>query len=306
MWGSRKGAARPTYRLIAIRHIIVMTDINSKKELTSILDSKLISATLYNVKVVDCGSYSQIYIYENKKLRRKKEKSPELELKKYKVESIVQSTTKPENDICIQPNIEFRNIIRSKLECQRLAKSNINDWQTFITLTFEENIQDIKTANKRFKYFIDKIRRIKSDLKYLCIPEFQRRGAVHYHMLSNISVNDNTLIYSQKDNPQFKHIKFWKEGFDSIEVMRGDVKKIIGYISKYMTKEIDNRLFGHRRYFYSQNLQHPKVSYINKDNLKEYEFYKKTIQDANLVYNNNYTNPYDNTEVIFLEYLKNI
>lgn len=283
-----------------------MTDINSKKELTSILDSKLISATLYNVKVVDCGSYSQIYIYENKKLRRKKEKSPELELKKYKVESIVQSTTKPENDICIQPNIEFRNIIRSKLECQRLAKSNINDWQTFITLTFEENIQDIKTANKRFKYFIDKIRRIKSDLKYLCIPEFQRRGAVHYHMLSNISVNDNTLIYSQKDNPQFKHIKFWKEGFDSIEVMRGDVKKIIGYISKYMTKEIDNRLFGHRRYFYSQNLQHPKVSYINKDNLKEYEFYKKTIQDANLVYNNNYTNPYDNTEVIFLEYLKNI
>ena len=282
-----------------------MEDVNSKNELTSILDSKLISATLYDIKIVDCGSYLQVYIYENKRLRRKKEKSPELELKRYKVENMVQSATKMEKDIELQPNIEFRNIMRSKLECQRIAKANIDDWKTFITLTFEENIQDVKVANKRFKYFIDKVRRVKPNLKYLCITEFQKRGAIHYHMLSNISIKDKTLIYSQEDNPKYKHIKFWNEGFDSIEVMKGDVKKIIGYISKYMTKDIDNRLFSHRRYFYSQNLQQPKVNYINKDNLKELDFYKKIIQDANLVYNDKYINPYDNTEVIFLEYLKN-
>ena len=282
-----------------------MNEVKSKNELTSILDSKLISATLYDIKIVDCGSYLQVYIYENKRLRRKKEKSPELELKRYKVENMVQSATKMEKDIELQPNIEFRNIMRSKLECQRIAKANINEWQTFITLTFAENIQDVKVANKRFKYFIDKVRRVKPDLKYLCITEFQKRGAIHYHMLSNINIKDSSLIYSQEDNPKFKHIKFWNEGFDSIEIMKGDVKKIIGYISKYMTKNIDNRLFSHRRYFYSQNLQQPKVNYINKDNLKEIDFYKKIIQDANLVYNDKYINPYDNTEVIFLEYLKN-
>lgn len=281
-----------------------MNEVKSKNELTSILDSKLISATLYDIKIVNCGDYSQVYIYDNKKLRKKTEKSQELELKKYKVESMLESTNKTK-DLILEPIIETRNIIRSKLECQRIAKANINEWQTFITLTFAENIQDVKVANNRFKYFIDKVRRVKPDLKYLCITEFQKRGAIHYHMLSNINIKDSSLIYSQEDNPKFKHIKFWNEGFDSIEIMKGDVKKIIGYISKYMTKNIDNRLFSHRRYFYSQNLQQPKVNYINKDNLKELDFYKKIIQDANLVYNDKYINPYDNTEVIFLEYLKN-
>ena len=238
-----------------------MNEVKSKNELTSILDSKLISATLYDIKIVNCGDYSQVYIYDNKKLRKKTEKSQELELKKYKVESMLESTNKTK-DLILEPIIETRNIIRSKLECQRIAKANINEWQTFITLTFAENIQDVKVANKRFKYFIDKVRRVKPDLKYLCITEFQKRGAIHYHMLSNINIKDSSLIYSQEDNPKFKHIKFWNEGFDSIEIMKGDVKKIIGYISKYMTKNIDNRLFSHRRYFYSQNLQQPKVNYI--------------------------------------------
>lgn len=280
-----------------------MNDVKSKNELTSILDSKLISATLYDIKIVNCGDYSQVYIYDNKKLRKKTEKSPELELKKHKVESMLESTNKT-TDLKLEPIIETRNIIRSKLECQRIAKANINEWQTFITLTFADNIQDVKVANKRFKYFIDKVRRVKPDLKYLCITEFQKRGAIHYHMLSNINIKDNSLIYSQEGNPKFKHIKFWNEGFDSIEVMKGDVKKIIGYISKYMTKDIDNRLFSHRRYFYSQNLQQPKASFVDLSKELDKDFYKKIIQDKDLIYQNEYVNPYDNCKVTFLEYLK--
>lgn len=64
------------------------------------------------------------------------------------------------NDL-IENKIELRNIIRSKLTCQRIAKSNTDKWETFITLTFEDNITEIKTANKKFRYFIDKVRRIK-------------------------------------------------------------------------------------------------------------------------------------------------
>ena len=48
-----------------------MNEVKSKNELTSILDSKLISATLYDIKIVNCGDYSQVYIYDNKKLRKK-------------------------------------------------------------------------------------------------------------------------------------------------------------------------------------------------------------------------------------------
>lgn len=262
-------------------------------EALPILDSKLIVTTkkLYNVKLVRCGNYVQVYYYKEKKLRERKEKSKELELKK-----IGSSTTK-------EVKIELKNIIRSKLQCQRIAKANVEEWKTFITLTFAENETNLEKANKKFRYFIDKVQRIKKDFKYLCIPEFQKRGATHYHLLSNIDVDDPKLIYTQEDNKKYKHVKYWNEGFTSVEVMKGDVKKIIGYIAKYMTKDIDNRLFNRHRYFYSRNLTLPKEEYFDIENIKALEYYKKNIQNKELIYHQQYLNPYDNSEVTFLEYL---
>ena len=71
-----------------------------------------------------------------------------------------------------------------------------------------------------------------------------------------------------------------------------------------MTKNIDQRLFGYRRYVYSQNLLLPKKNYINSDIEKDKEFYKKIIQDKELIYQNEYINPFDNSKVIYLEYSK--
>lgn len=266
-----------------------------------ILDSKHISATisLYDTKIVDCQDYCQVYIYQQKQSKKISNKN-DLELKKVDVNNWFDDEN-DKKEIKLKNNIEFRSIIRSKLECQRLAKANIKDWKTFITLTFEENIQDVKLANKKFKYFIDKVRRVKPDLKYLCITEFQKRGAIHYHLLSNIEITDSKLIYKQEDNNKFSHIKYWKNGFTSIEIMSGDVKKIIGYISKYMTKDIDNRLFSHHRYFNSQNLKKPIENFINLDNKKDLEFYMKKIQDKQPIYYKEYINPYNNEKVIFLE-----
>lgn len=272
-----------------------------------ILDSKHISATisLYDIKLIDCNDYCQVYLYERKQAKNiKKDNQNELELTKAKMNNLVKNDIEVKTEAKLTNEIELRSIIRSKTECQRLAKANINDWKSFITLTFEENIQDVKIANKRFKYFIDKIRRKKSDLKYLCITEFQKRGAVHYHFLSNIDINDKNLIYCQEDNLNFKHIKYWNDGFTSVEEMKNDVKKIIGYIAKYMTKDIDKRLFSHHRYFYSQNLNKPIKNYINLDNKTEKDFYRKKIQEKELIYQNEYINPYNDEKVIFLEFLK--
>lgn len=269
-----------------------------------LLDSKLITPTIsdgYNIKLVDCGDYVQVYCYEKKK-KKKKNDSDDLNLVNPSLldEEKQTNVVKKENTNVI----ETRNIIRSKLQCQRLAKANAEEWETFITLTFAENEQNIESANRKFRYFIDKIRRVKKNFKYLCIPEFQKRGAIHYHLLTNISTNDNKLIYSQSDNSKFKHIKYWNLGFDSIEVIKGDIKKIVGYISKYMTKEIDNRLFGHRRYFYSNNLDKPLENYIDTDIVRDFNFYQKKIQELQPIYQKDYINPYDNSKVTFLEYKK--
>lgn len=273
-----------------------------------ILDSRLISATIskkYDIKMVDCGEYIQVYYYQNSKVLNKKKDNTDLELKSQKIDKIFKENDKKEGNNTVdllEQKIEPKNIIRSKLTCQRIAKANADKWQTFITLTFEENISDIKQANKKFKYFVDKIRRIKKDFSYIAIPEFQKRGAVHYHILTNVNINDEKIIYSQEDNSKFKHIKYWNEGFTSVEIMEGDIKKIVGYISKYMTKDIDNRLFGCRRFFYSQNLLMPKDNYIDINVDKEYEFYQKRIQGKELIYQNEYINPYDGTIVTFLEF----
>lgn len=267
-----------------------------------LLDSKLITPTIsdgYNIKLVDCGDYVQVYCYEKKK---KKNDSDDLNL----VNPSLLDEEKQTNEVKKENTnvIETRNIIRSKLQCQRLAKANAEEWETFITLTFAENEQNIESANRKFRYFVDKIRRVKKDFKYLCIPEFQKRGAIHYHLLTNISTNDDKLIYSQSDNPKYKHIKYWNLGFDNIEVIKGDIKKIVGYISKYMTKEIDNRLFGHRRYFYSNNLDKPLENYIDTDIVRDFNFYQKKIQELQPIYQKDYINPYDNSKVTFLEYKK--
>lgn len=211
---------------------------------------------------------------------------------------------KNETDSCI----ESKNIIRSKLECQRLAKTNMEDWKIFITLTFDPkkatcSLKDIVNTNKRFRYFIDKVQRIKKDLKYICVPEFHKSGIVHYHLLTNIDINDKNLIYSQEDNPKFKHIKYWNDGFTSVEIIKGDPKKIIGYIAKYMTKDIDNRLFNRHRYLYSRNLKKPIVSYLDLSNNKHFELYNNMLSNKKIIYENEYLNPYTETSINFKEFL---
>lgn len=270
-----------------------------------LLDSSLILDTnnseLYDIKFISCGDYIQIYSLEDKRLKKKK---IEKEYSQKNIKHVItDDLIKKERKIVELKNIEQKNINRSKLECQRIAKANSSVWKTFITLTFEKNILDIDKANIRFKYFISKVRRIFRDFKYICIPEFQKRGAVHYHLLTNIDINDKKLIFSQENNKKFKHIKYWNDGFTKVDNLNKDIKKIIGYISKYMTKDADNRLFNHHRYFYSRNLEIPKISYLNLSNPKHLEFYNKNLNQKKLIYTNTYKNIYNNDLIEFKEYL---
>ena len=262
----------------------------SSKLVDALLDSSLIVTTnnkeLYNVKLVDCGEYIQVYYLNDKKLISKKD-NDELNLKKVNIKNDYKEDSN-------YSGVELKNIIRSKLECQRLAKCNASDWKTFITLTYEENITNIDEAKKDFRYFIDKVQRVYKELKYICIPEFQKRGAVHFHLLTNIDVNNKKLIFLQEDNKKFKHIKYWNKGFTKVDTLEKDIKKIVGYISKYMTKDIDNRLYNRHRYYYSRNLSKSIVNYLDLSDLKHLEYYTKILQNKKLIYENEYQNIYNN------------
>lgn len=267
-----------------------------------LLDSSLIVTTsnleFYDVKLLNCGDYVQVYYLNNRKSKTKKLEK-ELDIKKLDTDNL----KKKESLSSAETVIEEKNIIRSKLSCQRLAKTNSKDWKTFITLTFADNVENISLANKKFNMFTSKIQRVKKDFKYIAIPEFQKRGAVHYHLLTNIDINDTSLIVTQEDNSKFKHVKYWNEGFTKVDTLENDIKKIVGYISKYMTKDIDNRLYNRHRYFYSRNLKQPTTSYLDLSNPKHLEFYNKMLKNANLIFEKDYTNTFTNDTITFHEYL---
>ena len=251
-----------------------------------LLDSSLIKETnkiCYQIKLIRVGEYYQLYYYN--RLKIKKDKNLEEIKKKIDNDFLIKKDNyidKPEKKI-----IEEKNINRSKFQFQRLVRTNESKFKTFITLTFKENITDVKEANYQFKKWVIAIRRLKKDFLYIGVPEFQKRGAVHYHLLTNLDIKENhNIIIPQKDNKNCYDVKFWIYGFSSVF----DVKNInvVGYMSKYMTKSCDNRLFAHRRYFYSRNLEKPEEFYL--DTRKDFDFtlIADLLSNSNVTYENSY------------------
>lgn len=259
---------------------------NDKKIIDFLLDSRLITRTnfkKYHVKIIDCNDYLHIYKYD---FKVKKDKNLEEISDKRKIDVnylYKEKNLNKKNDLKV---IEYKNILRSKFNLQRLIKSNEKDFKTFITLTFAENINDISIANKIFANWSRQIRRLKPNFKYVCVPEFQKRGAVHYHLLTNLDiVKDNDIILPQASESKMYDVRFWRYGFSSVFPMK-DIN-VVGYLSKYLTKDVDNRLFGKRRYFYSQNLYKPKEYLIDLDT-NDYLIMLKLLSDKNEVFKNFY------------------
>lgn len=136
---------------------------------------------------------------------------------------------------------------------RQLAAMNFDRNSKFVTLTFKDtdefDIRSVKDCDKRFKLFIDRLRRRYPELMYLAVIEFQDkhgRGAVHYHMLCNLP-----FIKAKKLE------EIWKYGYVKINAI-DKVDHVGAYISKYMTADMDDeRLCGLKAYLYSRNLQKP-------------------------------------------------
>ncbi|MDN5303589.1 MAG: hypothetical protein PWP46_468 [Fusobacteriaceae bacterium] len=79
---------------------------------------------------------------------------------------------------------------RSKERIVNLINANINNNVKFLTLTFRDNITDVKQSNKeftnfikRFNYYLKIKKSYNEKLKYISVLETQKRGAIHYHIL---------------------------------------------------------------------------------------------------------------------------
>lgn len=285
------------------------TELGVKHPVTFLLDSSLITQTNYKKythKVIQCGKYIHVYQYSDSRDKNISKKDKVVHREKKNINLIKEKTCpvveylikkrKEKKKIQKYKKIDIKNINRSKIEMQRLIKTNEDIFKTFITLTFEDNIIDIDSANEKFNIWRTKIKKAKSDFAYVCVPEFQKRGAVHYHLLTNIDYTDFSLISKEEKKIYkpykgwnvFKTLNSWIYGFSNVQDMK-DVN-VVGYLTKYMTKDIDDRLWGHRRYLYSQNLKKPSVAYLDLEtaNVTDFLIFHDKIKD----YTKNYSNVY--------------
>ena len=143
--------------------------------------------------------------------------------------------------------------------CRRKIKWLINsnpDMNKFLTLTFAENVTDLQLCNEKFKAYIRKLKILYPNFKYLVVPEFQKRGAVHYHIVLNIDYTHHHVLED-----------LWGHGF--IKIKRLKKKTNIGlYMSKYIGKNLDDtRYINNKKYFTSRNLEKPMIFYSRDKNV---------------------------------------
>jgi len=130
----------------------------------------------------------------------------------------------------------------------------------FITLTFAPdlpfNTQNLKICNEKKKTFIKKVQKIYGNFKYLIVPEYQQRGAVHYHIIADLPILglqwlEKTWGYGRTQ------IRAWqnKRDIDSYHYLTKS-------LTRYVSKTFKNHEFkGLRRFYASNNLIKPQVYY---------------------------------------------
>ena len=159
----------------------------------------------------------------------------------------------------------------------------------FATITFKENLKDTKEAQRRYNNFTTCVNRKNKFTILTKILEFQKRGAVHYHLLvkTNEGIRGNfdfeafkkaykepknrrkyTRVYANSATPHLRHLwgymreRAEKHGFGRTEIMPIEYPKNVGsYLGKYVAKDQGEQGRGVRKISYSR--KYPKVASPN-------------------------------------------
>jgi hypothetical protein len=136
-----------------------------------------------------------------------------------------------------------------------------NELAKFFTLTFKGDA-GLPEANKKFHLFIKRVNfYLKTidgrKLQYIAVPEFQKRGATHYHVIVfNFPFIDGKNIFHKTIN------ELWCYGFveaTKISVSNG-LEPVVLYMTKYIrAQELDPRFDNKKRFFHSEDLFLPQI-----------------------------------------------
>ena len=191
----------------------------------------------YDTRLIVSGAVSELYVYETTIFRGYSLG----EGKHLGRRNIASDEDKP----CNRDKV----LSRASKNVRRLINANRGSGTVFVTLTYADNIKDLDAANADYNRFIKRLTyAVGRPLQWLVVPEFQRRGAVHYH----------AVIFNLGYMPNKRLGEVWGHGFVKINRVQ-DVDNLGAYVSKYMSKgAVDDRLEGRRCWWRSRGLREPE------------------------------------------------
>jgi len=150
------------------------------------------------------------------------------------------------------------NARHASMAFKRIVSSNLGSGEVpiLITLTHKENIVSVTESARIFHIFTQRMRRtFGKEFRYIAVPEFQKRGAVHYHAL--FWGLPESLVSRERTDRTIATL--WGSGF--VDVLKTDGhNKLSSYLADYMVESIsDIRLLYHKAYFASRNIKRPLV-----------------------------------------------
>jgi len=187
---------------------------------------------------------------------------------------------------------------------KRLAIRNFLPCETlFMTLTYREeehlSFLDIDIADNHFREFVDTLREeSEQQFKYIAVREFTKKGRIHFHLLTDFKIDGDLSDPQEIDLRRWERdvAKVWGHGFVDIKVTN-HIDNVGAYLSKYMTKEIENDYFRKKKYYLcSKGLKRPEVI-TGETALALYQAMDKEKE----VYTNSYESEYLGT-ITYKEY----
>ena len=150
------------------------------------------------------------------------------------------------------------NARRASMAFRRIITSNLvgAGAAILVTLTYADNFTDLSAAYRHLTAFNQSLRyRYGKAFSYVLVPEFQKRGAVHFHALYWGLPEE--LFYSERETRILS--KIWGHGFVFLKQTDGH-EKLAFYLAKYFTKAyLDPRLKNQKSYVASRNVKRPIV-----------------------------------------------
>lgn len=148
------------------------------------------------------------------------------------------------------------NIHRQRKSFVRLVRANLfSDFvPSLLTLTMQE-IAPLPHCNGLFKEFINLLRERFDGIKYIAVPEFQKRGAVHYHLI--VWGLPDEIVLNERESRYLQIL--WGHGF--VDIIKTDGSpRLASYLSKYMTKVLDDpRMARKKAYMTSRAILRPSI-----------------------------------------------